>query len=359
MYANTYAHIHAHAAAILMPIDYFISSLIATMAHYPLQDFGPQASSPSQDFGPQADWHHQYADRVGVNGFPLEEVLPPDPTAADIQAVLELWDVPRDAYPKAGQVDVNYILEKKGHKQRIHVFLRRQAFVTTPKHRQHSYFSFFQCDEYELGPVPDVHNGIGKKVMHEGYNHCTATLAWGEAMLLAGWVDEAFAVDWHNHFHSTRECEKQPIPPMLEEFILIQWPSMQELGRIHSSNAAHNLGAKALGHAACWCGHAACWKCSIADVDDTKPLQQEPDGEPDGAAVAVCGVVQPASDDFADWQYVGLDGPDGEPQVHLEDAQDGEEVDGEDAPPASSHGSYSDQEFMGPNAEWKCVFWKP
>ena len=92
MYANTYAHIHAHAAAILiskhnlMPIDYSISSLIATMAHYPLQDFGPQASSPSQDFGPQADWHHQSADRVGVNGFPLEEVLPPDPTAADIQA---------------------------------------------------------------------------------------------------------------------------------------------------------------------------------------------------------------------------------------------------------------------------------
>ena len=114
MYANTYAHIHAHAAAILiskhnlMPIDYFISSLIATMAHYPLQDFGPQASSPSQDFGPQADWHHQCADRVGANGFPLEQVLPPDPTAVEIQAVLELWAVPRDAYPKAGKVDVNY-----------------------------------------------------------------------------------------------------------------------------------------------------------------------------------------------------------------------------------------------------------
>ena len=345
MYANTYAHIHAHAAAILMPIDYFISSLIATMAHYPLQDFGPQASSPSQDFGPQADWHHQCADRVGVNGFPLEQVLPPDPTAVEIQAVLEVWAVPRDAYPKAGKVDVNYTLRKKGHKQEIRVHLRTQAFVTTPKHRQHSYFSFFQSEEYELGPVQDVLKGIGKNVMHEGYNHCTATLAWGEAQMLAGWVDEPFAVDWHNHFHSTRECEKLPIPPMLEEFILIHWPSVQEID-ISKVNPDHlhivNLGAKAL-----------------ADVDDTKPLQQEPDGEPDGAAVAVCGVVQPASDDFADWQYVGLDGPDGEPQVHLEDAQDGEEVDGEDAPPASSHGSYSDQEFMGPNAEWKCVFWKP
>ena len=113
MYANTYAHIHAHAAAILiskhnlMPIDYFISSLIATMAHYPLQDLGPQ------DFGPQADWHHQCADRVGANGFPLEQVLSPDPTAVEIQAFLELWAVPRDAYPKAGKVDVNYSLKKR------------------------------------------------------------------------------------------------------------------------------------------------------------------------------------------------------------------------------------------------------
>ena len=295
VYANTYAHMHAHSAAILiskhnlMQIDYFISSLIATMAHYPLQDFGPQASSPSQDFGPQADWHHQYVDRVGANGFPLEQVLPPDPTAVEIQAVLELWAVPRDAYPKAGKVDVNYSLKKKGHKQCIHVYLRRQAFVTTPKHRQHSYFSFFQSEEYELGPVQDVHNGIGKNVMHEGYNHCTATLAWGEAQMLAGWVDGPFAVDWHNHFHSTRECEKLPIPPMLEEFILIHWPSVQEID-ISKVNPDHlhivNLGAKAL-----------------ADVDDTKPLQQEPAGEPDGAAVQQ-RVVQPASDDSADWQYV-------------------------------------------------------
>ena len=72
--------------------------------------------------------------------------------------------------------------------------------------------------------------------------------------------------------------------------------------------------------------------------------------------------------------------------MHLEDAQDGqphnmdpmievasachshscaiadslhgsEDVDGEDSSP-SSHGSYSDPEFMGPHAQWKCVFWK-
>ena len=76
----------------------------------------------------------------------------------------------------------------------------------------------------------------------------------------------------------------------------------------------------------------------------------------------------------------------GEPHVHLEDVQDGqahkmdpmievasaghshscaiadslhggEDVGGEDTPPAS-HGSYSDPEFMGPGAQWKCVFWK-
>ena len=76
---------------------------------------------------------------------------------------------------------------------------------------------------------------------------------------------------------------------------------------------------------------------------------------------------------------------DGEPQVHLEDAPDGqphimdpmievasaghshscaiadslhdrEDVDGEDSSPASPHGSYSDPEFIGPNAQWKRVF---
>ena len=294
MYANTYAHIHAHAAAILiskhnfMPIYYFISSLIATMAKYPLQDFGPQASSPSQDFGPQADWHHQCADRVGANGFPLEEVLPHDPTAGQIQAVLELWAVPRDAYPKAGKVDVNYSLKKKGHKQCIHVLLRRQAFVTTPKHKQHSYFSFFQSEEYELGPVQDA-VGIGKKVMHEGYNHSTATLAWGEAQMLAGWVDEPFAVDWHNHFHSTRECEKLPIPPMLEEFILIHWPSVQEIDISKVKPDYLHIMDNGLR--------------ALADVDDTKPLQQEPAGEPDGADVQQ-KVVQSASGDCAEWQCV-------------------------------------------------------
>ena len=92
-------------------------------------------------------------------------------------------------------------------------------------------------------------------------------------------------------------------------------------------------------------------------------------------------------DDAEDGQHhkVEPDGPDGEPQVHLEDAQDGqphnmdpmievasashshscaiadslhgsEDVDGEDSPPASSQGSFSDQEFMGPNAQWECVF---
>ena len=39
---------------------------------------------------------------------------------------------------------------------------------------------------------------------------------------------------------------------------------------------------------------------------------------------------------------------------------DGSEDDdgGADSHPASSHGSYSDPEFMGPNAQWKCIFWK-
>ena len=94
-------------------------------------------------------------------------------------------------------------------------------------------------------------------------------------------------------------------------------------------------------------------------------------------------------DDAEDGQHhkVEHDGLDGEPQVHLEDAQDGQphnmdpmievasaghshscaiadslhgskDVDGEDSPPASSQGSFSDQEFIGRNAQWECVFWK-
>ena len=130
-------------------------------------------------------------------------------------------------------------------------------------------------------------------IQHEGYNHCTAILAWGEAQMLAGWVDESYAVDWHNHFHSTRECEKLPIPPMLEEFILIHWPSMQDIGiSMMKPDVMHIVdnGVRAL-----------------ADVDDIKQLHQEPDGEhdgePDGVYVQQM-VVQSASGDFADWQCV-------------------------------------------------------
>ena len=42
---------------------------------------------------------------------------------------------------------------------------------------------------------------------------------------------------------------------------------------------------------------------AFADEDDIKPLQQEPDGEPDGIDVQQ-KVVQPTSDDCADWQCV-------------------------------------------------------
>lgn len=262
------------------------------MANYPLQDVGHHASSASGNFGPQADWQHTMVWKVGPTNMPLDPVLPDNATPAQIKEALELWSMPRDAYPKDGEYDVNYKLTKKGCKKRIYVHLRRQAFVTQPEHRQHSYFSFFQSHEYELGPVEDA-IGIGMNIQHEGYNHCTATLAWGEAQMLAGWVDESYAVDWHNHFHSTRECEKLPIPPMLEEFILIHWPSMQDIGiSMMKPDVMHIVdnGVRAL-----------------ADVDDIKQLHQEPDGEqdgePDGVDVQQM-VVQSASGDFADWQCV-------------------------------------------------------
>ena len=223
---------------------------------------------------------HKYNDQIGPTGLPVEPVLPSHPTADHIKEVLEMWLVPRDAYPEAGGEDVNYKLKKRGHKQCIHVHLRRQPFVTFPKHTKHSYFSFFRSGEYELGPVQDAID-IGKIAMHEGYNHCTATLAWGEAKMLAEWVDKPFALQWHNHFHSCRECEKLPIPPVLETCIAIHWPSLQDMdiSKVkpdHLHIADNGLRA-------------------FADEDDIKPLQQEPDGEPDGVDVQQ-KVVQPTSD---------------------------------------------------------------
>ena len=112
------------------------------MANYPLQDVGHHASSASGNFGPQADWQHKLVWPVGPTSMPLDPVLPDNATPAQIKEALELWSMPRDAYPKDGEYDVNYKLKKKGCKKRIYVHLRRQAFVTQPEHKQHSYLSF-------------------------------------------------------------------------------------------------------------------------------------------------------------------------------------------------------------------------
>ena len=60
------------------------------------------------------------------------------------------------------------------------------------------------------------------------------------------------------------------------------------------------------------------------------------------------------------YQVLGVHiNPNGRRYYKVQDGEDGEHVDGEDASPASSHGSYSDQEFMGPNSTYECVFLKP
>ena len=95
------------------------------MANYPLQDVGHHASSASGKFGPQADWQHKLAWPVGPTGMPLDPVLPDNATPAQIKEALELLSMPRDAYTKAGEYDVNSKLKKKGCNKCIYVLLTR------------------------------------------------------------------------------------------------------------------------------------------------------------------------------------------------------------------------------------------
>jgi hypothetical protein len=51
-------------------------------------------------------------------------------------------------------------------------------------------------------------------------------LAFGEAKLLAGWEDDAFAVDWHIQFKAD---QKDAFPHILSEYIMINMPIVKEI----------------------------------------------------------------------------------------------------------------------------------
>ena len=96
--------------------------------------------------------------------------------------------------------------------------------MTHPVTQDHSFFSFFNTQEYPIGPV-DNPLSIGTNVQHKGYNHSSATLALGEAKLLAGWEHDVFALEWTKQFQSTQQ-PNQPFPPILSHYILVSWPSL-------------------------------------------------------------------------------------------------------------------------------------
>ena len=98
------------------------------------------------------------------------------PTAEQIVDAPELWGVPKEAHPPQGTCKPNYNFHTDG-KTSIQVLLGRQAFVSRPKIKKHGHFSVFASPEFSVGPV-DNPLVIGQNVQHQGYNHCSAVLAW-------------------------------------------------------------------------------------------------------------------------------------------------------------------------------------
>ena len=146
------------------------------------QSMAAGSLDPEVAFGPQQEWESPR------QGKPQQEWKVPLDNEEQILEALQLWGMPGEAWPR--YPSCQYKLKKKSHPD-IHVYLRRQMFTTTHAHEKHTYFSFWMSDEFELGPVANPY-GMGTNVKSKGYNHCTATLAFGEIKLLAGWADEPF-----------------------------------------------------------------------------------------------------------------------------------------------------------------------
>jgi hypothetical protein len=170
---------------------------------------------PDVAFGPQQEWESPRQERPWL-GLSLE--------------ALELWGMPEEAWPGYGipwDNLWNYTLKKKDHPN-IHVHLARQVFTTKPAHEKHTYFSFWMSEEFEVGPVANPY-GIGTCVnMSKGYNHCNATLAFGEIKLLAGWADEPFLLQWHSQFN-LHKLPGQQFPPVLHEWVLLHPYTLQDV----------------------------------------------------------------------------------------------------------------------------------
>ena len=158
------------------------------------------------------------ADGYGIGEF-TASLLPDNPEPEDVLQALHLWEMPQEAYPPCNDgVECNYILYRghpcKEKTHTIHVYLRKQAFVTYPPPCGKSYFSLWASAEYTLGPVENPHSICLNQCVHKGYNHPSAMQAWGEAKIMAGWADKAFTDEWCTNFKLYQQPER-PFPPLL------------------------------------------------------------------------------------------------------------------------------------------------
>ena len=180
-------------------------------------------------------------DPYGLAEF-TDSLLPNHPAAEEVLEALHMWEVPEEAYPPCidGLLATNYQLDRDMFRLKantIHVYLMRQAFVTSPAPYWprnesfqpssafgKSYFSFFGSTQFSIGPVE---NPVppGRNSGHKGYNHPSAMQAWGEAKIMAGWANKSFAIDWCTNFKLYQQPE-QPFPPVLSHFIWCCWPDL-------------------------------------------------------------------------------------------------------------------------------------
>ena len=132
-------------------------------------------------------------------------------------------------------------------------------------------------------------------------------LAFGEAKMLAGWEDEVFAIDWRQQFKDDQYSignEKHVFPQVLNEFIIINWPIVQEIVdgfNVLQVDALHNVDTG-----------MQVWKAQAplpelhdiqapaisTNVDDS---HHEPNASPISAEEMLGTNPQDESDDIAGW----------------------------------------------------------
>ena len=137
-------------------------------------------------------------------------------TDIDLVMALQHWQFPSAAYPKHGfilqdipkhgQLRFNYSLKKKNHQGVIEVLLLRQAFVVhNDDFKDESVLGFWDSKQYSLVYVENAVQGF-HHCTHKGYNHATASLAWYDAKIKAGWEKDWFNAADESSNHEFQSC---------------------------------------------------------------------------------------------------------------------------------------------------------